>query len=319
MDLLAYYVRERWDGTALGSVCVFDLSSDENFLLAAWENVAVDSVCLSSTAMRIAVVTARAGLVTTFDIPAKTKISEFSFDPALLGYATQVTCDSILGKIGIVGAHRVTVYETDSGCELYEFEKVLNSPPMGLMFSYDGRYVYAQYTQQIVRCDAATGSQLQIMDVSSNMNYYQSLRQSQSGSHIIWRRQMLGDFSGHQIAILDTELGTIINFLPDSSMGIHDFLDDEVIVLSGPVKAQLCNIVTNERTQTAVRKDHIRDIGVINGVPAAFYMVADFICASELPSGELLLSIRLPEQCRPDNNQLDGLKVSRNRNTVVLM
>jgi hypothetical protein len=310
MDLLGYYKSNT-------CVCVWDLNSEEHPMIASWTDIDVDKICLSSTAMRIGIMSFQQNTISVFEIPSKVLIFEARLQGNVCaGFPTDFISNSACDKAAVVTSLGIFVQDLASSASLYEFSKGACS----LLFSHDDRFVYVRYNgTKVVQCDSVTGVVLRVYQETLDPNRCcYRLIQNCSGSRVVWlvltdRPAWAGPLDG-TIITLDTSSGDICSRIPLNVDGMYCFRDEEIVCVgrssgpsvSGPVS--ILNMASKEVTPTNLSKSGILGAGICNDIPTLFDMDAStkYFSATDLSNGELLFSIPIPVFQRRDSRVYFG-------------
>jgi outer membrane protein assembly factor BamB len=317
MDLLAYF--ENWENEdrGFGMVYVWDVGSETRPLIACWDRIKVDAVCVSSVSMRVGIMSVEPianSKISIFEIPGKTILCEFYFGP-YDDFDHHFTCNLVCDKVAAARRNTAVAFDVCSIQPLYEFAGANE-----MAFSHDNRFVYVKYDFRVAQCDVLSGQELRTFNDTMKQTCLSCFQQNLTGTRLTWlkvaaNRAVHGSLQ-YDMVILDTISGQIINTWCNGFGWTAGFCDDEMVVAVDEDCVQLYSIETAELTPTLVNKRSVAVAGVTSGIITAFNFTYGCIHATDLTTGVELYSFRLPNPDRPCIFQ--DLRLSVN-NTVVLM
>jgi hypothetical protein len=325
MDLLAYFERfntHYMPASAMGrgNVFVWDLRAEERPVIASWEGVLVDDICVSSATMRIGIASVTTdGKISFYEIPNKMRLYEIQttlfigYQATDVGLVSSETCD----KVVVLAERKSVGFDVITGQYLYEFADARN-----ILFSVDGLYVYAKYDFKLAQCDATTGLELRIFELKQA---HYEVRQNPSGTRIVWLQDIDEDRRKIELVVVDTVSGEIIQVFPSQLRSLEKFVDDDVVVVvdgesvvdSGGFMRYF-NISTGEMTPRAPRKLDTYGVHVVSGVITSFDILSTSIRAYDLATGSELFHVAIPSLCSTGQLSAQSIDVSLNKNVVLM-
>jgi hypothetical protein len=289
MELLGYV--ERWAAPyyGWGRVYVWDLGSESRPMIANWDHLCVEDICLSGRALRLATESIFFdGKITVFEIPSRTKLYEIQTDlPFARAY--DFVCNGGCDKVGLRTEGRVIAFDVTNGQRIYEFEDANE-----LLFSTDDLYVYVKYNNAVAQCDAASGQELKRFQCSAYFTKVSSFLQSPSGTRVIWGENIDEDGEMNDVVVLDSSLGKIMHRFSAKFDSVKGFVTEDSAAVIEDGLVQSFSTETGETIPTAVDMTVIYAAALINGVSTVFDMRDNTIFAADLANGAELFTISLP-------------------------
>jgi hypothetical protein len=315
MNLVAYADIEGPSAAHVGTVSVWDISSEGQPLIAVWNDIGVDCICVSAVGRRIGIASYESSTVSVYEIPSQTLIQEIGFDKDGENLIECCCCDIACTRIAVPRLGRTcTVYDANSGHRLLDFPKLASQSVERLLFSADGQYVFASYERKLVQYDASTGAVVNIIDNNGICAMFaHTLHLSPSGTRVFWLHLHQNQSICHLMALnILTGVASCVGEFK-TGLSVLGVLDEDVIIVSG---VDYYNVDLCKRMPAVVRDDSVWKVAVVNNVPVAFAMNADHIGATNLASGEELF--RLEVELHSMSYDIKNMQVSTS-STVVLM